>query len=364
MRINGVWVGWGLGDWSHNPDGTDRDSTVRRFRDYCRRMFRSYAGHLADNNKFDNELYLVVQEMQNRYLRDGRLVVGLYIPGVLDLPTQEVCGFRRVPKTLPIIFTVEGHMSNMFFGPAASNAETLQNRGLCHWKPFYYINNDVPFHNKKPILDLANMIQQPAIEGPTIDGRPVMWPFGPSVGWGIIGFSRGSMITSDLMANHVLPDNGSLHWRLPSFKRGLALGNPRREYGKCAPWADNPPQLDTQGIMGDATGKGTFVTTGTAIEGRWAENANDNDMFAENTRDSRGLMKTTIARIITENAWFGGQAAVLARVLAFFGNPTGELFSDIMAAYDAIMFLARNPNPHYTTVAEPGDIEWMSGVAA
>jgi len=331
-------------------------------------MYRSYAGHLADNNKFDQELYEVVQEMQRRYVESGRLVAGVYVPGVLDLPTQQVCGFKKRAKILPIIFTVEGHMSNMFFGPAASNAETLQNRGLCHWKPFGYINNDIPFHNKQPILDLAYMIGQDAIEGPPIDinnpdGPKFMWPFPNGTNWGIIGFSRGSMITSDLMANHVLPDNGSLHWRLPSFKRGLALGNPRREFGKCAQWADNPPPLNTGGIMGEGdSGKGTFVTTGTAIQDRWAENANVGDMFAQNTRDNTGLMKTAIAKIITESSFWGGQAAVFARVLAFFGNPTGQLFSDLKAAFEAIWFLAKNPNPHYTTVAEPGDIEWMKGV--
>lgn len=356
MRLNGVWIGWGLGDWSHNHDGTDKDSTVRRFRDYARRMFRSYAGGLADNNKFDQELYLVVQEMQQRYVADGKLALGLYVPGVLDLPTQEVSGYRRVSKILPIIFTVEGHMSNPFVGPAAFNAETLQNQGVCRWKPYYYVNNDVPFHNKQPILDLANMIGQKQVEGPIINGRPLMWDFNDRVGWGIIGFSRGAMITSDLMSQHVL--QGSLAWRLPTFKRGLALGNPRREFGKCAPWADNPPPANTGGIMDRL-----FVTTGTAIQDRWAENANAGDMFAQNTKDSTGLMKTTIARIITEGSFFGGQAAVFARVLAFFGNPTGELFADIKAAYEAIRFLATNPNPHYTTVAEPGDIEWMRGVA-
>lgn len=363
MQMNGVWVGWGLGDWSHYPDGTDKDNTVRRFRAYARAMFRSYAGHLADNNKFDEELDAMVREMQRRYLEAGKLVVGLYIPGVLDLPTQEVCGFRKKgTKILPLIFTVEGHMSNMFFGPVASNAETLQNQGVCYWKPIWYANGDLPFNNKSGINELLNQVGSLRIAGPEINGVQVWWDFGPTVPWGIEGFSQGAMIVSEFMEQHVLPENGRLHWRLATFKRGLALGNPRREYGVCAPWADNPPESNTQGIMGDLKGKGTFVTTGTALQGRWAENANDDDMFAENTRDSKGMDKTAIAKIITENSWFGGEAALMARLLALLGNPVGEGLAAALALISAIRFLAANPNPHYTTVAEPGDIEWMRGV--
>lgn len=350
MRINGVWVGWGLGDNSTS------DMTVRRAKSFMRAMYKSYAGNLADTNHFDQEMYDVVCIMQDRLVQSvgrNRLYVGQFIRGVLDLPTQIAMGFKKVNPILPIIFTVEGHMSNMFFGPAAANAETLQNQGVCHWKPIGYVNNDIPFHNGPGIAELVNQVRRSEIEGPP----GVMWPFPNGTPWGIIGFSRGSMITSDFMAQHVM--TGDLNWRLPSFKRGLALGNPRREFGKCAPWADNPPPVNTGGIMDRL-----FTTTGTVIADRWAENANAGDMFAQNTRDSTGLMKTTIARIITEGSFFGGQASVFARVLAFFGNPSGELFSDIKAAFDAIMFLARNPNPHYSTIAEPGDIEWMRGVAA
>jgi hypothetical protein len=109
---------------------------------------------------------------------------------------------------------------------------------------------------------------------------------------------------------------------------------------------------------------GLFVTTGTVLEGKWAEHANHGDMFAENAEDSEGLNKTAIARIICENSWAGGQAGILGRVLKLMGNPVGEAIPAIMAAVSALMFLAANPNPHYSTVAAPGDVEWMRGVAA
>jgi hypothetical protein len=154
----------------------------------------------------------------------------------------------------------------------------------------------------------------------------------------------------------VLPNNGSLHWRLKDFKRGLALGNPRREFGKICEWADNPPPADTGGIMDKL-----FVTTGTVVENLWRENANVGDLFAQNTRDDAGKDKTAIAKIICENSWIS-PSGIFARVLALFGNPVGEGFAAIKAIYDAIMFAASNPNPHYSTIAEPGDYEWMRAV--
>ena len=369
MKINGVWVGWGLGDWSHHPDGRDNDPTVRRAKAYMRAMFRSYAGNLADTNKFDEQMYDVVCMMQDklvaRPMNSYKLVEGRFIRGVLDLPTQLAMGFKKpVPGVAkrPIIFTVEGHLSNMFVGPAASCAETLQNQGVCWWKPVWYDCASLPFKNKSGVDSLVDQLRRNDIEGPPIDmnkpdGPKVMWPFPIGTPWGIEGFSQGGMIVSEFMQQHVLPTNGVLHFRLNDFKRGLGIGNPRREFGKMAPWNDNPPPRDTGGIMDKL-----FVTTGTPIADRWQENANDRDMFAVNGTDAASKNKTAIAKIITENSWFGGQAAIFARVLAIFGNVPAEAVGVLKASISAIMFLASNPNPHYTTIAEPGDIEWMRGV--
>lgn len=109
---------------------------------------------------------------------------------------------------------------------------------------------------------------------------------------------------------------------------------------------------------------GQFKTTGTSLERIHAENANAKDMFAQNTFDDAGLNKEAIARIVTQNSWAGGPSAILTRVLAILGNVPAGAVGAIKATVEAIMFLASNPNPHYTTIAEPGDIEWMRGVAA
>lgn len=351
MRINGVWVGWGLGD---NSSG---DFTVRNFKAFARRMYRSYMGDLADTNAFDQQMYDKLCMCQDKLVAGGQLVPGQFIRGVLDLATQYATTFKKREVVKPIIFSVEGHLSNMFIGPAADTATQLEIQGVAHHKPIGYNNGALPFDNPSGVNELALQVGSQSIEGPP----GVRWPFPPGTPWGLTSFSQGAMIASDFMVRQVLPLNAPLHWRLKDFKRGLAFGNPRRDKNAVCSWAQSPPLPDTEGIMGKG---GLFVTKGTAIEGKWAEHPNRGDMFAENNENADGKDKTAIARIITENSWIGGEAAIFARVLAMFGNLPAEGFAAIKASVSAIMFLAKNPNPHYTTISEPGDIEWMRGVAA
>ena len=88
MRINGVWVGWGLGDNSTS------DFTVRDAKAFMRHKFASYAGNLADTNLFDQNMYNAVFEMQRRYNAAGQL----HAPtGILDLDTEYTMGFKSPP---------------------------------------------------------------------------------------------------------------------------------------------------------------------------------------------------------------------------------------------------------------------------
>jgi hypothetical protein len=321
---------------SHGP-------LVSRWTDVMLKRFRSYALGvnglpLVNDGYFGFDERQVQREYERRTNQPQDGIVSAHDLGQLGL-------------ALPVIFTVEGHMSNLWFGPTASVASTLQSQGVCYWQPIGYDQNALPFNNKSGVTELVRLVGATTLD----DGTP----FPPGTPWGIVGFSQGSMIVSEFMAQHVLA--GDLNWRLKDFKRGLCFGNPRRETNKECGWAANPVKAGTEGIMGKG---GLFITTGTPIEKLWAEHANHGDMFAENAEDQEGLNKTAIARIITENAWTGGQVGILARVLKLLGNPMGEAIPAIAAAVSALMFLAANPNPHYSTVAAPGDIEWMRGVAA
>lgn len=358
MKIGGLYVGLGEGD---------RSPEIVKVKALLKKKFTPARNTLDDSDLFTPAMSVEVTRVQGVYTAEGRPGAPYYIPGVVNLEFKYDVGLLPRPaKTLPIIFTFEGHMSNMFFGPAASTASTLESQGVCHWKPGNYDCTSLPFKNKSGVDALYAFYSSTAIEGPPVDpnnpdGPKVMWPFPAGTPSGIVGFSQGSMVVSEFLMQHVLPEGADLHWRLPDIKRTLTFGNPRRETNKECSWARSPVKRGTEGIMGAG---GLFITTGTALEGRHAEHANTGDMFAENAEDKEGLDKTAIAKIICENSWAGGPNAILSRVLSLFGNPTGEALQAILAAFSAIMFLAKNPNPHYSSVSDPGDVEWMRGVAA
>ena len=92
MRINGQWVGWGLGDNSAT------DFKVRDFKRWAKPRF-FYARDLDDTNLFDMELQTVVIEMQRRLIAQNKLPANLYPNGILDGPTQLAVGFTAAPAT-------------------------------------------------------------------------------------------------------------------------------------------------------------------------------------------------------------------------------------------------------------------------
>lgn len=347
MRINGTYVGLGEGDTS--PE-------VGKVKALLKRKFTPARNTLDDSDVFTPALTAEIKRVQGIYTAQGRPGAPFYVPGVINLEFKYDVGLLPRPeKPKPIFFTLEGHMSNMFFGPCASNASLLESQGLCHWKPLNYDCNALPFNNQSGVDALFDQLARTRIEGPPgPDGRPIMWDFSPDRPWVIKGFSQGALVLCnalDQLPNH---PNPVVRARASTLRRSLCLGNPRRGRDAIAPWADDPPNPGTSGVFVHRQ----FIAPA-YLAGKHQENANRGDMFADNTDDKTGWDKEAIAKIICENSWIGGPAAIFTRVLALFSNPTGEAFYAIKAAFDAFMFLISNPNPHYATVAEPGDIEWM-----
>ncbi|AAN07954.1 endolysin [Mycobacterium phage Che9d] len=357
MKLNGVYVGLGEGD---------RSPVIVELKALLKRKFTPARNTLDDSDLFTSALTAEVKRVQDVYTREGKPGAPHYIPGIVNLEFKYDVGLLKRPDPVkPIIFTVEGHMSNMFFGPCASTASQLEQEGVCHWKPVGdWDTTALPFKNHTGVEALYRQLSRHEIEGPPVDpnnpnGPKVMWPFPPGTPWGGIGFSQGAMVWCEFIWKYVLPVNAPLHYRLADFRRGLMFGNPRRAKDAICAWAIDPPDAGTSGIMQHKL----FDAVALGIGDRWAENANDDDMFAEVSDNAAGRDQTAIARIITENSWVGGPTAILTRVLSLFGNPVGEGLGIVMALFDAIMFLAANPNPHYSTFATPGDVEWMRGVA-
>ena len=77
MRLpDGEFV-WGLGD-----DST-KDFTVQHFKEFAKRMSRSYMGDLDDSNEFTPQLQTEIGIMQDRLAAAGQ--IGPHTRGVLDL---------------------------------------------------------------------------------------------------------------------------------------------------------------------------------------------------------------------------------------------------------------------------------------
>jgi hypothetical protein len=320
---------------SHGP-------LVSRWTDVMLKRFRSYALGvnglpIRNDGYYGNDEAKVQREYERR--------TGQPQDGIVS--DQDLA---KLGLALPVIFTVEGHLSDMWAGPCADTARELQRQGVCYWQPVWYDCQSIPFNNKSGVDSLAGLVGASVL--------PSGQPFPAGTPWGIVGFSQGGMVVSDFMRQQILA--GPLSWRLKDFRRGLAFGNPDRAADAICSWAINPPRKGTGGIMIDDR----FVTNGTAIEGLWAENARRGDMFAEGGTDPEGLDKSAIARIVTQNSWAGGDSAILSRVLKLITNPAGQSIPAILALISAIKFAAANPNPHYTTAFSPGDVEWMRGVAA
>jgi hypothetical protein len=359
VYIGGVYAGLGLGD---------RSPVIVQLKALLKRKFKPARDSLDDGDLFTPALDTEVRRVQDVYTREGvtrHPGVPRYLPGVVNLEFKYDVGLlKRPPKALPIIFTVEGHMSNMFVGPCAQTAGALEQQGVCHWKPVGdWDTTAIPFKNNTGVEALYRQLSANWVEGPPVnpdfpDGPKVMWWFGPEVPWGGVAFSQGAMIFCEFMWKYVLPPNAPLHYRLATFKRGLMFGNPRRAKDAVCSWAQSPPSPGTHGIMDKL-----FDANKEGVGDRWAENANDSDMFAEVGDDEMSQNQTAIARIICEGSFTGGPTSIWARVMKVFGNPLGGTFNIVKSIYDAIMFLAARPNPHYSTFATPGDIDWMRGVA-
>jgi hypothetical protein len=364
MRVNGTYVGLGEGD---------RSPEIPKVKALLKRKFTPARETLDDSDYWPvsteeqaSPMTTEVIRVQDIYRAQGRPGAPRYVRGVVNLEFKYDVGLLKRPvPNLPIIFTVEGHMSNMFFGPCAQTASALESQGVAHWKPVGDWNTTaIPFKNDTGVEALYRQVSSNWIEGPPVDinqpdGPKIMWWFGPEVPWGGVAFSQGAMIFCEFMWKYVIPPNAPLHYRLKTFRRGLMFGNPRRALNAIVPWAISPPSEGTHGIMDKL-----FDAHKEGLGDRWAENANDQDMFAEVSDDEMSQNQTAIAKIICEGKFTGGPTAILSRVMKIFGNPLGGAFGVIKAIFDAIMFLAANPNPHYSTFAVPGDIEWMRGVAA
>lgn len=325
MRVAGQWVGLGLGDTSEE---------VRALKDHMRRKF-SYA-KLADTTLYDVPMVNAVTEMQKRYKAAGK--IGAHTPGIINLETKYAMGFLPRPeRPRPVLFTVEGHMSNMWVGPCAETARMLESEGVCRWQPVGYNSTKLPFDNDSGIRELTRLL-----------GDRTLLPHGTK--WGVVCFSQGAIIGAETFLQNVFPRAGSLHWRLDSWAGTISFGSPYRELNTIADWVTDPPRPGTEGISDRR-----MVNT----PDQWKEVARRGDLYAEvyagqpATEHKRAVYKAV------QSEWFGHPDSLLSQLIEIYERPVPEMLAVIQAITNGVMFLG-NMQPHGGYDLKPC-IDWMRG---
>lgn len=332
MKTNGAWVGYGLGDV---------DPIVSQIKDLMRRKFASYAGGLADTEVFDDQMVAAVREMQRRY--------GLPVTGIVNYVTQVKMGFVKRDPIKPLMFTVEGHLSDLFAGPVADTARILESEGHCRWQPTGYNSGAIPFDNGSGVAELARLV------GATVMDNGVEFP--PGTPWALGGFSQGAIVAFDFYVNYLLPDQ-ALHWRLKDLRGVLAYGPPCRETNSVAPWA-RPwvTKTDTHGLDPHRRfGLPGFPSTPT----NWVDVFRSGDIFAENGDDKASEIKAAVYQAVARGDLFSNPFSIASQIANLFTVPMQEVLGMVMAIISGIGFLATgDQNPHYSPYNIDGGLNWM-----
>ena len=169
MRIGGVYVGLGEGD---------RSPEIPKIKALLKKKFTPARLTLDDGDLFTPELTAEVRRVQGVYTSQGKPGAGKYVAGVINVEFKYDVGLLARPeKPKPIIITVEGHMSDMFVGPCAYVASTLEQEGLCHWQPTGYNNTKLPFDNASGVNAVLQFLNSDRI------GPNNAWPFPDDLDW-------------------------------------------------------------------------------------------------------------------------------------------------------------------------------------
>lgn len=252
------------------------------------------------------------------------------------------------PPSLPIMFTVEGHASDMFFGPVADTATQLENEGHCHHQPIGYNNGAIPFDNRSGENELARLV------GATRMDNGVPFPVGTK--WVLGIFSQGAIIGFDFFADYLAPGK-PLAWRTPDLLGVLAYGNPCRQTDSIAPWAvDLITKPGTHGL--DPYHR--FGLPGfPAKPDNWMDVYREGDIFAENGDDEGSQYKAAVYQAVARGDFLSDPFSLAFKICQMFGTPIPEVLGMINAIISGVVFLGDQPNPHYSPYDITGGLNWV-----
>lgn len=306
---------------------------------WFQRKFASYAP--PKDGYYGNEDAAAVKEMQRRY--------GLTITGIFDEVTANRAGYvPPAPNLRPIMFTVEGHLSNMFAGPVADTATQLEKEGVCYHQPIGYNNGPIPFDNASGVKELARLIGAQFMDN--------LIPFPTGTPWSLGGFSQGGIVISDFYFDYLAPGK-PLSWRTPDLKGVLAYGNPCRQTDSIAPWATS--WVHMTGTHGLDPARRFGLPGYPRKPDKWMDVYREGDIFAENGDDKASQMRAAVYQAVARGDFWSNPYSLAAQLAGIFNEPVETVMGIIQAMVSGVAFLGDKPNPHYSPYDLRGGIDWM-----
>lgn len=331
MKVNDKWVGWGLGDV---------DPKVAEIKAFLRRRYASYAGNLNDSPVYTQELADVVSEAQRR--------LGLPVTGIYDYATQIKTKFLvKAPAILPIFYSVEGHLSNMWAGPVADTGTILEREGRVRHQPIGYQNGDLPFNNQSGEDELARLFFAPVLD----NGTPN--PVGTKKI--VAGFSQGAMVVTDFLIKRLQGTE-----REGEVLGVLQYGNPSRDKGSVASWSI--------GQAGPIANYG--MEPKLRLELLYANHPfpvldvyRKGDLFADCEPTVEGMIKRACYQAVARSDFFGDTYSAAAQIAEAFGKPVEYIIGAFEAIFSALGFLIKQgDNPHYSPFNIDGGLNWARSI--
>ncbi|WP_155929969.1 peptidoglycan-binding domain-containing protein [Mycolicibacterium sp. CBMA 234] len=307
---------------------------------WFQRMYHAYAP-TKDGVYGDGDV-AAVNEMQRR--------LGLPQTGVFDDTTAQAAHYDPPPPNLlPIMFTVEGHLSNMFSGPVADTATALESEGICHHQPIGYDNGALPFDNDSGVNELARLVGTAQMDNGV--------PFPEGTPWSLGIYSQGAIVGSYFYFRYLQPGQ-PLAWRTPDLKGVLAYANPCRQTDSIASWAE--PWVSATGTHGLDPNQRFGLPGFPAKPDNWVDVYRGGDIFAENGDDQASAVRAAVYEAVM-NDWTSDPFSLAGQIAATFHAPFQEVLAVIEAIISGAVFLASNPNPHYAPFELTGGEDWMRG---
>lgn len=244
------------------------------------------------------------------------------------------------PNRRPLFISVEGHLSDMWIGPAVEVGRRLEAEHKVQLQPTFYDNARIPFNNMSGVDMICSFFRDP--------NR--MW-----VGraWWISGFSQGDIVVSMFLMRHVFPPGSEFHAHLPFWLGAIEYGAPYRPIDIVAPWVEDKPKPGTRGISSERMpllvpdGRGNF----TPVQDKIAYVCRHKDMYTETPNDDAGLKQTAIYDVVQ-----GQPKAILLELLRFGIEPTQQVIETAQAISRGALFLM-NMTTHGGYILEPGQ-DW------